>query len=259
MMNKHILSHKKTFKYPVILVALLGVFGVFSNANARTQYLISSGAPACGSCHLTDPVKGLIIRDTLAGGGVVGPVWIDLTEGSTFDIYAKMTTFCQHKLHDTNATWTFDGPKQGYVCTHGETLQSAQVAPIGPGVVTKSDTLGTKKSSSAATDIWAVTCPVETAQLTVSVRDNAPKNLALVSIQIKKGDAASTTSIDTSETKPTFSQDVTLAAGADVYDVLINKTEVSKAGLENYTAKFACKDVDGNVLDISAIEKTQDQ
>lgn len=258
-MNKQIISSKKTIKLPIMLVTLLGVFGAFSNANARTQYLFSSGAPACGSCHLTDPVRGLVIRDTLAGGGVVGPVWIDLTEGSTFNIYEKMTGFCRIKLRDTNATYTFNDAKQGYVCIHGETLQPAQTAAISSGVVTKTDALGTKKSASAATDIWAVTCPAETVQLTASVKDNAPKNPALVGIQIKKGDAASTTSIDTSESKSTFSQDVTLAAGADVYDILINKTAVSKVGLENYSAKFACKDVDGNVLDITAIEKTQDQ
>jgi hypothetical protein len=258
-MNKHIISNKKLFKLPILLVTLLGVIGAFSNANARTQYMISSGAPACGSCHLTDPVKGLIIRPTLADPHVLGPVWIDRTEGSTFNINDKVTGFCQRKLHDKNATYN-EVYGKSIICSHQ--AQGAPVlaaAVIGTGVVTESDTLGVKNSANGATDIWAVTCPVDTVQLTVSVRDNLPNNPALVGIQIKKGDAASTTSIDTSESKPTFSSDVTLAAGADIYDVLVNKTAVSKKGIEKYTAKFACTDIDGNVLDITAIEKIQDQ
>lgn len=259
-------TFKKLSKLSVLALSLAGLAGIAGEAVAETKFMMEGGFPSCAVCHQTNKTGGLIAGKHVASFGagagktIVGPYWFWTNpDGQSDNAISKAARYCQKKLHDPGANWALSPP---YKCQPGNAqADQALVAPLpnsAPGLVVETDDLGSKASLSAATDIWSVTCPADTAQLTVAVRDNLPINPALISIQLKKGDAASTVVIDPSEASP-YSDEVSLPAGPGVYDVLVNKSASKKKGLENYSAKIACKSMANEVIGIDAIEKTQDQ
>lgn len=249
-MNKQAIN-----KLPILLLSLFGLCGVVNEAEARASYMLAGKLPSCGVCHWVTPSKGLRITKRYNEDGkltYVGP-YVEWEGGS---VYTKADSYCKKKLRDDTATMEWWHGK----CVAGENITPTSVqSTAAPGLVTKTGAIGEATSSAAATDVWSVSCPTNAAQLTVSVRDTAPKNPALVSIQIKKGDAASTVSIDTSEAGVAYSKEVSLAAGEGVYEVLVNKSESTKKGIENYSAKIACTTATEVVTGIDAIENIQDQ
>ena len=230
----------KTRKLSGILWMLAGVCGAVEVVEARTSYMITGHQPSCAVCHKTNKTGGLEVG--LQPSGNYGPyaVW----DGG--DAVSKGMQYCADRGRVLNfQTWACE-------------KQNVNRNTSAVGGLVETDNLGEKYSANAATDIWSVTCPADASQLTVSVRDNPPKNPALIGIQIKKGDAASPISIDSSEASP-YSSEITLPAGPGVYEVLVNKSASSKKGLENYSAKIACKSLSNETIGIDSIEKTQDQ
>lgn len=135
-----------------LLLSAVGLVGVASDADARAQYMISSGAPSCGVCHWVTKEHGLEIEkrfeiDVTTGKKVftkIGPYrrWqepqrdargrVVKDEGGNtimenWTANAKMTQFCQFKLRkalskfqktDPGAfvDYAWDDKKNGWKC-----------------------------------------------------------------------------------------------------------------------------------------------
>jgi hypothetical protein len=110
-------------------------------------------------------------------------------------------------------------------------------APLRAAAHTLNETLG---ADASATDVVQIVCSDNGSgppqSLGVDVRDNAPAEAALVSVQVQRGgDLVNAT--DTVDGDTGVSPHVTVNGGAGAYDVLVDKTG---AGAESYTLSFHC-------------------
>ena len=76
--------------------------------------------------------------------------------------------------------------------------------------------------------------------MTASVIDLAPVKAPIISIQLTKSTAASPLSKDTVDRNAAYSAPTTLARGAGVYSMKINKSASTVKTAESYTAKYSC-------------------
>ena len=116
-------------------------------------------------------------------------------------------------------------------------------------------TVGTANSGLAKSDVYEVYCAnlnatTPPATLTAWVKDLAPAKLATVSIQIKKGAAASILRADAVDGDAGFSLPTALAGGAGPYTVTVTKSAYTGAvaaqlGPETYSGLLACKTATG--------------
>jgi hypothetical protein len=104
----------------------------------------------------------------------------------------------------------------------------------------KSGSVGSTKSGRARTDVYQVTCAAGATALTASVIDLAPVKAPTISIQLAKGTATSPLSKDPVDGNTAYSAPTTLAKGAGIYSMKINKSASTVKGAESYTAKYSC-------------------
>ena len=114
---------------------------------------------------------------------------------------------------------------------------------------TQSGAVGIANSGVARTDVYAVTCSNDgsgaPAKLTVRIKDLAPVKAPLVSTQLSKSGASSPLSTDARDGDTLFSPFVTLARGAGVYTLRVNKSASTVVGIETYIADFHCQTAGG--------------
>ena len=148
-------------------------------------------------------------------------------------------------------------------CPSGQTLNMTTFICATTAVQPKtvSGSVGSTANGNPATDIYAVTCPAGTTSLSASVKDNAPVNTALVSIQVSKPSTftSSPLSTDAADGDAKYSPAAVLAGGIGPYIVQVNKQLSSAIGTELYTAQFACLNSAKAVLATPAPASKQQQ
>lgn len=111
--------------------------------------------------------------------------------------------------------------------------------------------LGKKKSKAAATDQFTVTCfndgAGEPDHLFVHVRDERPRNPALITIQAfnQATSVATSLSTDPADGDAGYSPGAVIGTGAGPYFVTVNKSRSKKIGAEIYTVEFHCQTASG--------------
>lgn len=129
-----------------------------------------------------------------------------------------------------------------FVFTGYSSLISAHTLP---GVV------GKKKSKAPATDQYTVTCfndgAGEPSRLFVHVRDERPRNPALITIQAFNHVSQTTSPLSTDpvDGDAGYSPDAVIGTGAGPYFVTVNKSRSKKIGAEIYTVEFHCQTASG--------------
>jgi hypothetical protein len=117
--------------------------------------------------------------------------------------------------------------------------------PTPPAVTSVTGSLGKAKSGEASTDVYAVTCATKTTALAVSVKDLAPVLAPMISIQATQGTASSALSTDSVDGDANYSPATSLAKGAGVYLVKVNKSAAQIAcGKEGHDSEGKDKDDD---------------
>jgi hypothetical protein len=123
--------------------------------------------------------------------------------------------------------------------------------PVKPPVVTPpavssvTGSLGKTGSGEASTDVYAVTCAPKTTALAVSVKDLAPVKAPMISIQATQGTSSSALSTDSVDGDANYSPTASLAKGAGVYLVKVNKSAAQIAcSKEDHDSKGKDKDDD---------------
>ncbi|NOT12212.1 MAG: hypothetical protein HOP23_10355 [Methylococcaceae bacterium] len=142
---------------------------------------------------------------------------------------------------------------------------------------------GALGKSAARADVYRVTCPSGTRKLDAFVRDDAPVNQPLLNVQIQAARPAGSFSSGMSTDKvrdgdTLYSTTVArLARNTGVYTITVSKSapigacnsndddehddencNSSAVGAEKYSLKYACRDINNNILRLS-VPTTQPQ
>ena len=130
---------------------------------------------------------------------------------------------------------------------------------------TKKSSIGLANSGAARTDVWTVTCPGDSTSLSVAIKDLAPVKTPIISIQATKSGKSSPLSSDRGKDGDAlYSPLVTLAKGAGVYTVKVNKplytgSVAANKGAELYNALFYCQNKAGSKVANGPLINNQNQ
>jgi outer membrane biosynthesis protein TonB len=130
-----------------------------------------------------------------------------------------------------------------------------------PKPVTRSGSVGSKRTDAASTDVYDVECGSKTKSLSASVIDLKPVLAPTISVQLSKSTYSTGSAADTTDGDDVYSDWVkaTPPRGEGHYQMKVNKSKVAGVkGAELYTVRFVCVDAKGKRTETQAEEKQND-
>jgi hypothetical protein len=200
---------------------------------------------ATAATSATDAADGDAIASPTVfvnGGAGVYDVFVDKTDAGaeSFLLFFQCTTGANGTGDPTGTSVFPSAPEVPLLPALGWIALAALLAltaPLRASAHSLNETLG---ADASATDLVQIFCSDNGSgapqSLAVDVRDNAPAEAALVSVQVQRGSAL-VNATDPVDGDAGLSPHVAVNGGAGAYDVLVDK---SAAGAESYSLSFHC-------------------